>query len=76
MCSNPVQDGKPHCDVYRWTRLEGDPGDLPNTKIYKFTMNESYAGNYTCTCRNQFGTSGVSNTVYIHIPTWIATAVM
>ena len=61
-CNNPVDDGNPDCDIYTWNRVEGSEGiSLPETKILEFKMNNSWAGNYTCTCRNSFGSSITSN---------------
>ena len=64
-CNNPADDGNPSCNVYTWIRKEGDPGDLPNTNTYTFTMDESHDGNYTCTCKNDYDTSDVSNTAEV-----------
>ena len=64
-CNSPSDDGNPDCNVYTWTRLEGNHGYFSNTNTYKFTMNEFHAGNYTCKCGNQYNTSDVSNTVEV-----------
>ena len=64
-CFNPSDDGNPNCDMYTWSRVEGNPGDLPNTQVYTFTMDESHAGNYTCTCGNMYNVSEVSNTAEV-----------
>ena len=61
-CNNPEEDGNPDCDIYTWNRIEGsDEILLPKSKILTFKMEESRAGNYTCTCGNDYNTSGVSN---------------
>ena len=61
-CINPIDNGNPNCDVYTWNRVEGDDGiPLTTSKTLEFIMEESRAGNYTCTCGNDFGTSDVSN---------------
>ena len=60
-CNNPEEDGNPDCDIYTWNRIEGSHGSpLSISKTLEFIMNESRAGNYTCTCGNEYGTSGVS----------------
>ena len=61
LCNNPDDDGNPDCDVYTWDRVEGnDRNHSPTSKTLEFIMDESRAGNYTCTCGNAFGTSDVS----------------
>ena len=59
-CNNPTDAGNPNCDVYTWNKLEGTSENLPNTQEYTFTMDESRAGNYTCTCGNMYNKSEVS----------------
>ena len=61
LCNNPDDDGNPDCDLYTWDRVEGSDGNpLPTSKSLEFIMDEYWAGNYTCTCGNAFGTSDVS----------------
>ena len=61
-CNNPEEDGNPDCDIYTWNRIEGSDGiPLPTSKILEFKMDESRAGNYTCTCGNNYSTSDISN---------------
>ena len=61
-CNNPEEDGNPDCDNYTWNRIEGSDGlSLPTSQILEFKMEESWAGNYTCTCGNDYNTSGLSN---------------
>ena len=62
ICNNPEEDGNPDCHIYTWNRIEGSDGiPLPTSKILTFKMEESRAGNYTCTCGNDYNTSFVSN---------------
>ena len=69
-CNNPEEDGNPDCDIYAWNRIEGSHGiPLSISKTLEFIMNESRAGNYTCTCGNEYGTSGVSNPTEVIILT-------
>ena len=71
-CNNPEEDGNPGCNIYTWNRIEGSDGTiLPTSNTMVFTMDESWAGNYTCTCGNEYGTSNVSNTAEVIILTGI-----
>ena len=71
-CNNPIDDGNPDCDIYTWKRIEGSDGILlPVSKILEFRMNESWEGNYTCTCGNNYNTSDVSNiaeVIFLSVP--------
>ena len=61
-CNNPDDDGNPDCNVYTWNKIEDSDRIVFNeTKTLKFEMEESRAGNYTCTCHNGFGSSTTSN---------------
>ena len=61
-CNNPIDNGNPDNDIYTWNRIEGgDPIPLPPSNNLEFRMNESWEGNYTCTCGNNYSTSDVSN---------------
>ena len=71
-CNNPYDDGNPDCDIYTWNTFERS-GEipLPTSKILEFRMNESWEGNYTCTCGNNYSTSGVSNiaeVIFLTVP--------
>ena len=71
-CNNPDEDGNPDCDIYTWNRIEGSDGiSLPTYKTLEFKMDESRAGNYTCTCGNNYNTSAVSNVAEVIILTGI-----
>ena len=62
ICNNPVDDGNPDCDDYTWKRIgRSEVIPLPMSKTLEFLMEENRAGNYTCTCRNNYSTSDVSN---------------
>ena len=67
-----MDDGNPDSDIYTWHRLEGSDGiPLPVSKILEFRMKESWEGNYTCTCGNNYSTSGVSNiaeVIFLRVP--------
>ena len=67
-CNKPVDDGNPDCYIYTWNRIEGSDGiPLPTSNTMVFVMDESRAGNYTCTCGNGYGTSNVSNAAEVMI---------
>ena len=61
-CNNPDDDGNPDCDIYTWKRIgRSDVIPLPSFQTLEFLMEENRAGNYTCTCGNNYNTSDVSN---------------
>ena len=62
-CVNPIEDGNPDCDIYTWNKIEGIYR-IPlfaTSKRLEFIMEESWAGNYSCTCANIYGISAASN---------------
>ena len=62
-CVNPTEDGNPDCDIYTWNKIEGIYR-IPlfsTSKRLEFIMEESWAGNYSCTCANVYGISAVSD---------------
>ena len=49
-----------------WDKIEdSDRIAFNETKTLEFEMEESRAGNYTCTCHNSFGSSSMSNVAQV-----------
>ena len=64
-CNRPTEAGNPPCDVYSWSKLEGNAGTFTQTRTLEFIMEEYRAGNYTCMCGNKYGVSDMSNVTEI-----------
>ena len=64
-CKRPAEVGNPPCNVYTWSKLEGNAGTFTRRRTLEFMMEEYRAGNYTCMCGNKYGVSEMSNVTEI-----------
>ena len=62
-----IDKGNPPCDTFTWNRTSESNETIfetENNKL-KFKIDESYQGNYTCKCSNEYGETEVSNTAEV-----------
>ena len=62
-----IDKGNPPCDTFTWNRTSESNETVFETESnkLKFIMDESYQGNYTCKCSNEYGETEVSNTAEV-----------
>ena len=60
-CVNPINDGNPACNRFRWEKVGDDKITFPTGKHLVFTADRITEGNFTCWCQNPFGESEISS---------------